>query len=287
MFHPLPGAIFGDVAVTQEYDSMRMVGDFGFVGHENDRMSGPVELVEQTHDFGARRGIEIPGRLVGEQDARLGDEGPRDRDTLALSARHLVRPVIHALGQADALERAFGAREARKMDRFTQFATVATMEALGQAGLKIDESNRDRVGIVIGTGIGGIGTIMEQAEVMRERGIDRVSPFLIPMMISDSAAGMLAIRTGARGPNMSIATACATGNNGHVLRRGEGVLELGAPADFSLLHAPLGGAADGSLAAIELGDLPSIAGVVIDGELRARRSRNTPAPATAIEVQPR
>jgi enamidase len=83
------------------------------------------------------------------------------------------------------------------------------------------------------------------------------------------------------------AIACATGNNARVLRRGEGVLELGAPADLSLLHAPLGGAADNPLAAIELGDLPGIAGVVIDGELRARRSRNTPAPVKAIEVQSR
>lgn len=140
----------------------------------------------------------------------------------------------------------FGAREARKMDRFTQFATVATMEALGQAGLKIDESNRDRVGIVIGTGIGGIGTIMEQAEVMRERGIDRVSPFLIPMMISDSAAGMLAIRTGARGPNMSIATACATGNNAigeaaEMIRRGAADVMIAGGAEGALVPITMAG----------------------------------------------
>jgi len=107
----------------------------------------------------------------------------------------------------------FGVREARKMDRFTQFATAAALEALAQAGLTIDESNRDRVGILIGTGIGGVGSLLEQAEVMRVRGPERVSPFLVPMMISDSAAGMLAIRFGARGPNMAIATACATGTN--------------------------------------------------------------------------
>ena len=107
----------------------------------------------------------------------------------------------------------FGVREARKMDRFTHFATAAALEALAQAGLTIDESNRDRVGILIGTGIGGGGSLLEQAEVMRVRGPERVSPFLVPMMISDSAAGMLAIRFGARGPNMAIATACATGTN--------------------------------------------------------------------------
>lgn len=119
----------------------------------------------------------------------------------------------------------FGAREARKMDRFTQFATAAAVEALAQAGLQIDGSNRDRVGIVTGTGIGGIGTLLEQANVLRERGPERVSPFLIPMMIADSAAGMLAIRFGARGPNMAISTACASGNNAigeatEMIRRG-------------------------------------------------------------------
>ncbi|MCC6299112.1 MAG: beta-ketoacyl-ACP synthase II [Anaerolineales bacterium] len=140
----------------------------------------------------------------------------------------------------------FGAREARKMDRFTQFAMAATVEALEQAGLKIDESNRDRVGIVIGTGIGGIGTIMEQAEVMRERGADRVSPFLIPMMISDSAAGMLAIRFGARGPNMSIATACATGNNAlgeaaEMIRRGAADAMIAGGAEGALVPLTMAG----------------------------------------------
>ena len=107
----------------------------------------------------------------------------------------------------------FGTRDARKMDRFTQMATAATLEALEQSKLTIDESNRDRVGILIGTGIGGILTILENYESLKDRGPDRVSPFLIPMMISDSAAGNIAIRVGARGPNMSLATACASGTN--------------------------------------------------------------------------
>ncbi|MEN9563204.1 MAG: beta-ketoacyl-ACP synthase [Chloroflexota bacterium] len=119
----------------------------------------------------------------------------------------------------------FGTREARKMDRFTHFATAAAIEALEHSGLKINDENRDRVGILIGSGIGGVITIIEQYEAMRERGPDRVSPFLIPMMISDSASGNLAIRIGARGPNMALATACASGTNAlgeaaEMIRRG-------------------------------------------------------------------
>ncbi len=140
----------------------------------------------------------------------------------------------------------FGTREARKMDRFTQFATAVTLEAMEHAGLKIDESNRDRVGVLIGTGIGGIGTIMEQADVLRERGADRVSPFLIPMMISDSAAGMLAIRVGARGPNMSVATACASGNNAigealEMIRRGAADVMIAGASEAALLPLTMAG----------------------------------------------
>jgi 3-oxoacyl-[acyl-carrier-protein] synthase II len=140
----------------------------------------------------------------------------------------------------------FGPRDARKMDRYTQFASAAAMEALEQSGLKIDESNRDRVGILIGTGIGGIGTLMEQAEVMRERGPDRVSPFLVPMMISDSAAGMLAIRLGARGPNMAIATACASGNNAigealDIIRRGAADVMLAGASEAALVPVAMAG----------------------------------------------
>ena len=141
---------------------------------------------------------------------------------------------------------AFGVREARKMDRFAQFAAFATLEALEQARLTIDESNRDRVGVLIGSGIGGIGTVMDQVDVMRERGVDRVSPFLIPMMISDSAAGMIAIRIGARGPNMSIATACASGNNAigealEILRRGSADAMIAGASEAGIVSIAMAG----------------------------------------------
>lgn len=140
----------------------------------------------------------------------------------------------------------FGAREARKMDRFAQFATAATLEALGQAKFKIDESNRDRVGILIGSGIGGIITLLEEVETLRARGPERVSPFLIPMMISDSAAGMIAIRVGARGPNMSLATACATGTNAvgeaaEMIRRGAADVMIAGAAEASIVSVAIAG----------------------------------------------
>lgn len=107
----------------------------------------------------------------------------------------------------------FGSKEARRMDRFTQFAVASSLEAIGQSGLKIDENNRDRVGVVIGTGIGGIGTLLDMQAVLDQRGPDRVSPFLVPMMLADTAPGMVALNLGVRGPNMAIVTACATGTN--------------------------------------------------------------------------
>lgn len=107
----------------------------------------------------------------------------------------------------------FGSKDARRMDRYTQFALASALEAVKNSGLKIENEDRDRVGVVIGTGIGGISTLIEQQKLLDERGPERVSPFLVPMMLADSAPGMLAINLGIRGPNMAIVTACATGSN--------------------------------------------------------------------------
>lgn len=140
----------------------------------------------------------------------------------------------------------FGPRETRKMDRFTQFAMAVAIEALEQSRLKIGESNRDRIGVVIGTGIGGISTLLEQVEVMRERGPERVSPFLVPMMISDSAPGMIAIRFGVRGPNMALATACASGNNVigealEMIRRGAADVMMAGASEAAIVPVAMAG----------------------------------------------
>ncbi len=104
-------------------------------------------------------------------------------------------------------------REAKKMDRFTQFAVVAALEALQDAGFKENEMDPDELGVILGCGIGGLATMEEQHQNLLNRGPRRVSPFTIPMMISNLAAGQIAILTNAKGPNMTIVTACASATN--------------------------------------------------------------------------
>jgi 3-oxoacyl-[acyl-carrier-protein] synthase II len=120
----------------------------------------------------------------------------------------------------------FGGREARRMDRFTQFALAASLQAIESSALKIDDRNRDRIGVLIGTGIGGLGTLVEQIGIYDQRGPARVSPFLVPMMLPDSAGSMVALYLGLRGSNMAVVTACATGTNSigeaaEMIRRGQ------------------------------------------------------------------
>ncbi len=102
-------------------------------------------------------------------------------------------------------------KEVKKMDLFIQYAIVAAVEALADSGLEINEANRDRVGVFVGAGMGGLPAIEETYRKMLKGGPRRVSPFFIPMTIINLAAGQVAIRTGARGPNQSPVTACASG----------------------------------------------------------------------------
>ncbi|MEK4510273.1 beta-ketoacyl-ACP synthase II [Paenibacillus sp. FSL K6-2524] len=105
-------------------------------------------------------------------------------------------------------------KEARKMDRFVQFATTAAFSALKDSGLNIaEQTDPERVGVMIGSGIGGLGTLEDQHSILLEKGPRRVSPFFIPMMIANMASGHVSILTGAKGPNSTTVTACATGTH--------------------------------------------------------------------------
>jgi 3-oxoacyl-[acyl-carrier-protein] synthase II len=140
----------------------------------------------------------------------------------------------------------FGNREARKMDRFTQFGVAASTQAVEDAQLEINDGNRDRIGVVIGTGIGGLGTLYEQTRVFFERGPSRVSPFTVPMMLPDTAAGMTAIHLGVRGINMAVVTACATGTNAvgeaaEVIRRGQADAILAGGSEAAIIPIAMAG----------------------------------------------
>ena len=120
-------------------------------------------------------------------------------------------------------------KEARRADRFSQFALAAAKEALGQAGLLQEEPLGDRVSSLIASGVGGIITLSDQYDVLREKGPKRISPFLIPMMLIDMAGGNVSITYGARGPSFATVSACASGadaiGNGMELIR-KGVIDV-------------------------------------------------------------
>src|SRR5690606_21684398 len=104
----------------------------------------------------------------------------------------------------------FEKKDVRHMDRFTQFAVVAAQQALTDSQRKITDEHAHQVGVVIGSGIGGLKTLEEQTRRLLEKGPRRVSPFFIPMIIPDMASGQVSIFTGAQGPNLAAVTACAS-----------------------------------------------------------------------------
>ncbi|HEY92813.1 MAG TPA: beta-ketoacyl-ACP synthase II [Dehalococcoidia bacterium] len=104
-------------------------------------------------------------------------------------------------------------KDARRMDRFTQLAVAASLQAVEQAGLQINSMNQDNIGVIVGSGIGGLTTLFEQTELMLAKGPDRVSPFLAPMMIVDMAAAQVSIMLGVKGPNLCITSACSSGSD--------------------------------------------------------------------------
>jgi 3-oxoacyl-[acyl-carrier-protein] synthase II len=140
----------------------------------------------------------------------------------------------------------FGPREARRMDRCTQFALVAGGQALEDAQIEINDDNRDRIGAVVGTGIGGIQTLYDQFNNFVARGPSRVSPFLVPMMLPDTPGSNLAIKFGMRGPNLAVVTACATGTNaigeaGEIIRRGQADVMLAGGCEAAIVPLAMAG----------------------------------------------
>ena len=140
----------------------------------------------------------------------------------------------------------FGRREVRRMDLVSLYALAAAQQAIEDAGLEINDGNRDRIGAVIGTGIGGIGTLFENVKTLLEQGPSRVSPFLIPRMLPDTPGGMIAIHLGVRATNFAVVTACATGTNAlgesaEVIRRGQADVILAGGSEASIVPVAIAG----------------------------------------------
>jgi 3-oxoacyl-[acyl-carrier-protein] synthase II len=138
------------------------------------------------------------------------------------------------------------ATTARYTDRFSQFATAAGLQAIEAANLRIDDDNRYDIGILISSGVGGLGSLSRQLEILNTRGPSRVSPYLIPMMIADGASSQLSIRTGIRGQNLSLISACASGADAlgmayRMVKYGEARAMIAGGADAAIIPIGIAG----------------------------------------------
>lgn len=140
----------------------------------------------------------------------------------------------------------FGRKEARRMDPSTQFAMAAAADALVDAGIAITDANRDQTGVLLGCGLGGITTLLEGVDAANAKGLNRVSPFFIPMLLADAPAAAISIAFGLRGPNMAVATACAASNNAlgeaaRLIERGDAIIMLAGGTEAPLLPIVIAG----------------------------------------------
>jgi beta-ketoacyl-acyl-carrier-protein synthase II len=137
-------------------------------------------------------------------------------------------------------------KDLRRMDESVQFAVVSAQEALADAGLVIDDGNRDDVGVIFGSAGGGYGFLLNQNEIFLKSGYRRVSPFMISSILPDAASGQVAIQLGASGPNMAVVSACSTGTSSigeawETIRRGDAEAIVAGGTDNPLLPVLLGG----------------------------------------------
>jgi 3-oxoacyl-[acyl-carrier-protein] synthase II len=137
-------------------------------------------------------------------------------------------------------------KEAKRMDRFTQYAVASAKLAIEDANLNLEAEDRQRIGTVIGTGIGGMETLSDQSQVLMTKGPGRMSPFLVPMMIANMAAGQVAITFGLQGPTTCVTTACATGTNAigdafRLIRHGYADVVVAGGTEAAIVPLAVGG----------------------------------------------
>jgi 3-oxoacyl-[acyl-carrier-protein] synthase II len=137
-------------------------------------------------------------------------------------------------------------KDVRKMDRFIHYAIAAAQMAFDDAGLKVADDNRERMGVFVGTGMGGIPALEESHRLLLEKGPGRVSAFFIPSIITNLGSGQISMRFGLKGPNSCVCTACATGNHAigdsfRIVQRGEADVMLAGGAEAVITPLTIGG----------------------------------------------
>jgi len=137
-------------------------------------------------------------------------------------------------------------KEIRRTDRYSQFGIHAAWQALKDCGAELDQLNRDEIGVIIGSGIGGLETTSTQLKILLERGPGRISPFMIPMLISNMASGMFSMYHGLRGPNYATVSACATANHAigeawRTIKMGDAVMMFAGGAEAAVVPIGIGG----------------------------------------------
>jgi len=161
-------------------------------------------------------------------------------------------------------------KDARRTDRFAQLAVAASLQAVEQAGIKINTINQDNIGIVIGSGIGGLTTLFEQTKILLEKGLDRVSPFLIPMMMPNIAAAQVSIVLGVKGPNLCTTSACSSGSDAigvayEIIKRGDAQVMIAGGSETII--NPIGVSAFNAMKAISTrNNEPQLASRPFDAE---------------------
>ena len=137
-------------------------------------------------------------------------------------------------------------KEIKKMDRFIHFAIAVARMALEDSGLKITDDNAERVGVIVGSGIGGLASLERYHTVLMERGPRKLTPFFIPMLIINLASGQISIKVGAKGPNSAVVTACATGSHAigdafRIIQRGDADVMIAGGAEAVVTPLGIGG----------------------------------------------
>jgi len=161
-------------------------------------------------------------------------------------------------------------KEARHMDRFAQLAVAASLQAVEQSGIQISSANQDNIGVIIGSGIGGLTTLFEQTKIMLDKGPSRVSPFLAPMMICDMAGAQVSITLGVKGPNICTTSACSSGSDAigvayELIKRGDTQVVIAGGSEAII--NPIGITAFNALKAISTrNDEPKLASRPFDAE---------------------